>query len=316
MILFTYLWPAGFRNTSTAFVAAAWAAFIIRTFLFQFGLLLLVITTIAAWKKHKRLALATLPLLAVTLGPAAWQYMPSAPPDVNGESVTVMSVNLLMINQATEPIISEIKAADPDILFLQEYTPHWHEALSAAIASEYPHIRQIQRDDSFGAAVYSKRSFKGRVNTHLPLGRATEPQIRAVVEVDNREVAIYNIHFLPPWGMDYVIETRAQFADLRGRLEAEQLPVIVCGDFNFTERSPQAAALRHTGILESHDLGGWGRGTTWPVSSFFRWIPSIRLDHIYISNHLTCTDCQTGTGQGSDHRPVIARIGFAEQPAR
>ncbi|MBU0509662.1 endonuclease/exonuclease/phosphatase family protein [bacterium] len=297
-------------------MVAAWAAFVIRTFVFQFGLLLLVIACVAAWKKQKRMALATLPLLVVTVGPAVLQYLPVASPAVSGESVTVMSVNLLMINKTTEPIISEIKAADPDILLLQEYTPDWHEALTAAIASEYAHIREIQREDSFGAAIYSKRPFNGHVNTYLPLGRATEPQIRGVVEIDGREVAVYNIHFLPPWGLDYVIETRCQFADLRDRLEAEELPVILCGDFNFTERSLQASSLRRAGILEAQDLGGRGRGTTWPVSSFFRWIPSVRLDHIYISNHLTCTDCRTGTGRGSDHRPVIARIGFAEGPAQ
>lgn len=93
-------------------------------------------------------------------------------------------------------------------------------------------------------------------------------------------------------------------------LAAEALPVIVGGDFNFTENSTNALVLRRQGLADAHSVGGWGRGATWPVNSFFRWIPSVRLDHIYLGGGLTCAECRTGTGEGSDHRPVIAGIGF------
>lgn len=88
--------------------------------------------------------------------------------------------------------------------------------------------------------------------------------------------------------------------------------LILGGDFSFTQNSPQAAALRRIGLEDAQDLGNWGRGTTWPVNSFLRWIPGLRLDHIYLGSSLTCVDCRTGVGKGSDHRPVIARIGLAE----
>ena len=42
-----------------------------------------------------------------------------------------------------------------------------------------------------------------------------------------------------------------------------------------------------------------------------RWFPGIRLDHIFLSKELTSTQSRTGTGAGSDHRPVIAETGFA-----
>jgi len=134
--------------------------------------------------------------------------------------------------------------------------------------------------------------------------------MRAVIELAGRRVAVYNIHLLPPWGLEYTTENRLQFADLLDKLAGERLPVILAGDFNFTETSPNAASLRGIGLRDAHDLGGWGRGTTWPVNSFFRWIPSLRLDHIYLSDELTCSRCRTGVGTGSDHRPVVAEIGF------
>ncbi len=283
-----------------------------RTFLFHFGIVVLVIAAVAGWKRKWRLLAATVPLLLITVGPGAWQYRPRPAPPMAGETLTVMSVNLLMVNETTAPIIREIEAAAPDVLLLQEYTDHWHTSLQDAVGADYPHIVYFPRDDSFGAAVYSRRPFVGKVQRYVPLGSANEPQMRAVIEHADRQVAIYNIHLLPPWGMEYTIERRSQVADLCDLFESEPLPVIIGGDFNFTESGPQADALSRIGLEDSFDLGGWGRGTTWPVNSFFRWVPSLRLDHIYVSSELTCTSCRTGQGGGSDHRPVIAQIGFAQ----
>lgn len=223
-----------------------------------------------------------------------------------------MSVNLLMVNQQTGPIIAEIIEAQPDILLLQEYTDHWHAALQIAIGADYPYLCYQTRDDSFGAAIYSRRPFVGQPALHLPLGDGELPQMRAVIRLTNRDVAVYNIHLLPTYWGDYTIAGRVQFADLLDLLADERLPIIMGGDFNFTETSPHAAALSRLGLSDAHALGGWGRGTTWPVHSMFRWIPSLRLDHIYLSGGLTCAECRTGVGQGSDHRPVLAKVGFGK----
>jgi len=312
LIAFAYLWPPDFRNESPSYVGVAWTAFLVRTFIFHFGLVLVLIAAVAACVRYWRLLGAAMPLVLVTIGPTCWQFRPRSRPAVVDETVTVMSVNLLMINEYTEPIIDEIRGVNPDVLLLQEYANHWHDALQASIGQDYPHIAHERREDSFGTAIYSRRPFTERVNLGVPLGEATEPQMRAVVRISGRDVAFYNIHLLPPWGLEYTIENRSQFADLLDVLSAEKLPFVLAGDFNFTERSPNASALRRLGLLDTHRLAGWGRGTTWPVSSFFRWIPSIRLDHIYLGGGLTCAMHRTGVGRGSDHRPVIAEIGFAQ----
>ena len=131
-----------------------------------------------------------------------------------------------------------------------------------------------------------------------------------MLDFAGRQIALYNIHLLPPKEIDWTIEQRREFADLYDQLEREELPVILCGDFNFTLATAFAAQLRGRGLRDAHELAGRGRGSTWPVISFFRYCPGIRLDHIYLSEQLTATRSTTGTGQGSDHRPVIAEIGF------
>ena len=313
LLSFAYLWPQDYRNTSTAHVAASWLAILVRSLQFHLGLLLLVVAICAAFGRGKRLFLAAAPPLLFALVPALVQYWPkSAPqPPAQVRPLRVMTVNLLMVNQQTDAMVAEIRAADPDVLLLQEYSGHWDEALLNALGAAYPHQSSVVQEDSFGAAVYSKIPFVGEVEQYLPLAHDACPQFRAVVNHEGREVALYNIHLLPPRTMDYTLQHRLQFADLLEALEAEPLPYVLAGDFNFPETAPQHRdLLKSAAMREAHDLAGHGRGATWPVNGPFRYIPGLRFDHVYLSRGLTATWCETGTGLGSDHRPVVVDVTF------
>ncbi len=307
-----YLWPQDFRATSPAYNLACYVLFLAETFVWHIGLVILLIALLAAWRRAWRLAAATVPLLLVTLGPEVYHCLPQSPPPIQGEAVTVMSVNLLCTNPTPEAIIGEIRAADPDILLLQEYSPHWHEAIREAIGARYPYAKWVVRPDPFGAAIYSRLPFEDDVRTDLHLAGVETPQMRAVVRIGGRRVALYNIHLVPPYGLELTATTRHQLADLIEHLDAEPLPMILSGDFNFTDRSENAALLRAAGLTDTHRTAGWGRGSTWPVNGILRYLPGLRLDHIYLSDSLTCAHSRTGEGIGSDHRPIVAKIGLAE----
>ena len=319
VILFAFLFPHDFRHQGAAYTCAAWTAFMIRTFLFHLGLLLLLVAALAATLRRWRLLIATAPLLLFTAGPALWSCVPKPGRTASGPTVTVMSINLLGANRNTAGIVEEVRAADPDILLLLEYRAHWHAAFSAALGDHYPHFTCVQREDNFGMAFYARTPLAEPVDMTIPLGAAGTPQMRAVVRIGSRNVALYGVHLMPPRGRAATLEQRREFADLLDRLETELLPVILCGDFNFTSASPFADALRRRGLTDSHQLAGRGRGTTWPVLGFFRWLPGLRLDHIFLSSELTSLRSVTGIGQGSDHRPVLAQIGLRsanESPPR
>ncbi len=318
-VIFAYAWPQDYRNTNTIYVGASWTAAIIRTFVFHVGIVVVLITIAASFSRCWKLFLVSAPLMVFMVGPAALSYWPAGSITPSGATLKVMSVNLLYTNQHTGPFTWNVLNESPDVILFQEYTSHWHEELQSndnpkwgAIKEVFPHTCVAPREDSFGTAIYSKLPFVEKPNLRVPLGQATEPQVRAVIDFEGRPIALYNIHLLPPWGMEYTIEHRSQFADLLDVLKNEKLPTIMGGDFNFTENSANAADLKTIGFTDAHDQGGQGRGATWPVNSFFRWIPSIRLDHIYTSDAFVCTECRTGNCQGSDHLPVIARIAFTE----
>jgi endonuclease/exonuclease/phosphatase (EEP) superfamily protein YafD len=309
-ILFAYVLPQDFRATGTVYVSLTWVALMIRTFLFHFGLFLSVIFVTAAILRRRRLLLVTLPVLIFALGPDVWNYVPGQRAAVDGEAITVLTANLLYANRDTAPLVAEVRAADADVVLLQEYTPAWQAAVRPALAAKYPYVQDLTREDAFGWAIYSKYPFDAPVNANLTLGNWGTPQMRAVLQINGRPVAFYNVHLLPPRTLPYMTGQREEFADLLDVLRAERLPIVLCGDFNFTNRSPFAAELARLGLRDVHQISGWGRGATWPVTRFFRALPGIRLDHIYISHELTSPACDVGFGHGSDHRPVTGTIGF------
>jgi endonuclease/exonuclease/phosphatase (EEP) superfamily protein YafD len=312
LLAFAWLWPQDWRNTSTAYVAASWLALLVRAAQFHLGLIVGLIALIAAFGKGRRLFLASVPVVLFSLGPPAWRAMPKDPPAVAAGTPTlrVMSVNLLMINERYDEVIDRIRAERPDVLVLQEYTGWWHRSMQKALANEYTHCRFETRDDSFGAAVYSRTPFASDVAGDPKLGTwaAASPQQRVVVHVGGQNIAIYNVHLLPPRRLDYTLEHRLQFADLADALSKEKPPAVVVGDFNWTESMPQHAALRNLGWRDAQDVAGTGRGATWPMNSLFRYLPGIRLDHAYLGPSLTCVAVRTAETPGSDHRAVVADV--------
>jgi endonuclease/exonuclease/phosphatase (EEP) superfamily protein YafD len=309
--VFAFAFPHNFRNNSSLYVGTAWTAFMVRTFLFHLGLLLVIVAIAAAVLRRRWPAIAALPLVLFTVGPPLWSYLPRRTPTAVGETTTIMSVNLLAQNTNADPLISEVRTAQPDILILLEYAPNWHQAFQQAIGSDYPHQHYVIRRDSFGMAVYARRPFAGLVDMTLPLGTAGRPQLRTVIWLASREVALYGIHLTPPKGRAATIRQRREFADLLEHLQREELPVILCGDFNFTNASAFADELGKRGLTDAHRISGWGRGTTWPMSGSLRHLPGLRIDHIFLSKELTSTRSRTGVRFGSDHRPILSEIGFA-----
>lgn len=315
LLVFSYLWPMNLATRSTGFVLGAWLSFMVQALAFHLGLVLALITAVSALTLQWRMLAVALPLTAITLGPECRAYWPASPPALREPRYRVMSTNLLHLNDDKEPLWREIHDFDPDILFLQEYTDGWHSYLEPRLLDRLPHHHWVCREDSFGQAIYSRYRFMEPVEANLPLGHAAEPQMRAVIDLAGRPLTAYNVHLLPPKNLEYFTEHRQQLADLCTLLYAETQPVILAGDFNFTGRDPHAAAIAMTGLRDCYRQAGWGRCATWPVNSVFRFLPGLRLDHIYVGNGLGCALYRTGTGRGSDHRPVLVEIGFRHTPA-
>lgn len=300
---------ANYAERSTGATVLWWAMFLARTLEFHVALLVSIAALLCVRERLFGWAACCLPLIALGLGPDLCAVLLPRAGASPGRAMRVVSANLLMVNKDTAGIVGEIVAARPDLLLVQELTDAWHAAIDPAVRGWLPHSSFVTRDDSFGIGIWSRRPFVGEPERYVRMGQSHTPQQRAVVDFDGVPVVVYNLHLLPPRTVEYVVGHCREMRDLGAILGAETRNAILCGDFNFTERTPQAATLAALGFADAQDQGGSGRGATWPVIGALRYtFPGIRLDHVYLKGALSCRTLSTGTGRGSDHRPLIADL--------
>ena len=231
-----------------------------------------------------------------------------------------MSCNLLVGSGSEHKAAEYVLAEDPDVVFFQEYTPEAHEVLSERLGATYRHIVTGPREDAFGQAVYSKLEprevqlfptpAKGARAEGRALASPSEPQIRCVVTVDGRELVLQNVHDMPPGNPRLLQEQLRYFEWLEEFTAAETRPVVLAGDFNCTRNAAAMVRLEGAGYQNTHALAGRGRGSTWVDKTWLRHLPGVRIDHVIVSRELACDRAEVGPSIGSDHRPVLARVGF------
>jgi endonuclease/exonuclease/phosphatase (EEP) superfamily protein YafD len=285
--------------------AASLMAFYVDTFAFHGGIAAAAACVVLALGHRWALALAGLPAVVLSVGPSLLAYLPRPQARPLSPPLTVMTTNLYGSNDRPETLAAEMAQADPDILLLQEYTAAWHEVLSRAIGDRYAHVAILPREDCYGLAVYSKIPIEPPGVTTVYPGGLSVPCLKLTVRIGGQAVMFFNAHLVPPKSVAHFRQQCAQFADLLTEA-AKARPSVLAGDFNFTERSAFGRRLRKARFRSTHQLAGWGRAPTWPNQGL---LPGVRIDHVYLSSGLTCFEARPGVGTGSDHRPVLVRIG-------
>ncbi len=314
-------WLTPIRVTESPWEARwVWAAFMVRTFTFHAGLAVLAVSIYAAAFKLWKPALACVPVLVATLGPAAWAFIKPRPAPIPGPTLTVVSCNLLVGSGSEHAAAEYVLGLDPDVVFFQEYTPEAHGVLSARLGAKYPHIVTGPREDAFGQAVYSKLEPRETQLFPTPAKSAraenrqraspSEPQIRCVVTFDGQEVVLQNVHDMPPSNPALLQDQLRYFEWLEEFTTSEARPVILAGDFNTTPNTTAMIRLEEQGYRNTHTLAGRGRGSTWVDKTWLRHLPGVRIDHVLLSRGLTCDAAEVGPSIGSDHRPIMAKVGF------
>lgn len=312
-------WPTDLDHTGRAHVLMSWVAFMAGTFEFHIALAAAAAFLFALLLRRRTLALVAAIVAAGGLAPAAWSYRPRTLDTIQGQPLCVMSVNLLYCRADLEVLAEQVARVKPDVILFQEYTVAGAPALRSAFQSEFPYAAEHAESDAFGQAIYSRRPFSAPPRPFPPdedKGLTwVRPQILAVIEHEGKQLGLLNIHLWTPISLGNVIEQRQQAAAIRRH--ARQLldgktvdGLVIAGDFNATERSPHLHALTDHGFTSALDAMARGRAGTWPRKKIIRFAPPIRLDHILVSEGLGVVWATVETDNGSDHRPVAARVGW------
>ncbi|MFO0830317.1 MAG: endonuclease/exonuclease/phosphatase family protein [Phycisphaerales bacterium] len=315
-LLAAWLTPARLHDHGRLFTAWSFAAFMIRTFTFQAALGLLLTALLALLLRH-RYAAATAGLPAALIIAACCVRSPrAAPPPPGAHTLTVLTHNLLFINNNPQPTLDLIAAENPDLILFQEYTPAMHASLSPALAANYPYQAHAFRDNSYGEAVYSRRPFLGNPlyttdatsPDGAPFRTGNGPQYTVRIDLAGTPITIHNVHTDAPGSLALYRSQRRQFQHLAALAAADDGPAVFAGDFNATCASQHLAALEDAGLADALDAPALGRHCTWCDRTVLQWLPGIRIDHILHSRQLACAAAHVGAPTGSDHRPVIATL--------
>ena len=234
----------------------------------------------------------------------------SAPRRYDAKSTTtplrLMLINVERANRNYAAVTKAVAEARADIIVLQEFTPTWRDQVQG-LCAEYPYYEPIPRSDGGGMAIFSRYTLTG-VEV-LTLDTSTHVAVLARVNVDGTIVSILALHPPAPVRSDKFVNRNRQFTEAVLLLKSISGPKVLIGDLNTTMWSPFFEELVKDSGLRDARLG-FGLKPSWPMP-----LPSllqIPIDHCLVSDDIEVVAVRTGGPIGSDHRPLIFDVRFAE----
>jgi endonuclease/exonuclease/phosphatase (EEP) superfamily protein YafD len=234
-----------------------------------------------------------------------------------------MSSNVYGYNTGADEVVDSIRAADADVVAIQELNLPVAEAIRQDLSIIYPY-QALSPDTSVrGLGVISRYPLQP-VMVDLEGDWVGEPQVLEMTW-QGESITLVNFHAIPPGrikpsNLNYTIaERERQLANLVQFVERQGGPVIALGDLNAAEQNAVYRMMRGV-FRDAWAGGGWGFGHTYPGDPAYGseglqilgiWVPMwlLRLDYVFHSPEWQVDSAWIGPWSGvSDHRPVVARL--------
>jgi endonuclease/exonuclease/phosphatase (EEP) superfamily protein YafD len=262
-------------------------------------------------------SLAGLALFAALYGR---QWLPKpVPVRAAGAHVVVMTSNLLGFNDHAEAVVAALRAANADVVALQELNPVNAAAIAHELRGVYPYQVLDPLDGVEGSGVISRFPLR-RTGETLPGPWVGIPHVLAL-EVEGQAVTFVRFH---AWAGVMNSPMREQQARALAAFAAAHAgPLIVAGDLNAAVTNA-AYTLLAGRLQDGWPEAGWGFGHTFPGAASFgssrpvvggvaapMWM--VRIDYVFHSDALTAVAARLGPHDGySDHRPVMVELVLKE----
>jgi endonuclease/exonuclease/phosphatase (EEP) superfamily protein YafD len=221
------------------------------------------------------------------------------------ETFRLVSFNVWFRNPDMARTAQYIERSRADAVVLLELTPPQAQMLVPLLPS-YPHYHI--EPSRMGAAVFTKWPVLSAES--VPLAQGGAIAARLTLDWRGTPVNVLGVHLNWPLGPRNS-EFRKQELDALVRFsKAQQGPLLVAGDFNFTPWSEYFSdALEESGL---HDAArGFGLARSWPA----QFAPvGIRIDHCLLSPHWRSVATRIGPWLGSDHFPIVADMVLETTP--
>lgn len=277
---------------------------------------LVLIALIAAvafigWRRPAGLLLLVV-LVAIALARYApsWVSFPSAP---TSDAIRISTWNMHAGPDAAERALEGISTSSAQILAMHELGP---EAVAA--------LDELDDRFPYTALTSNTRFLDVGLLSEFPITdaeRSTDPPfLRAVVHPPSTEpIVVYAVH-APlarlisaagiPYDVDFSVRDKA-IAMIRSRIDqdlANNLSVVVLGDFNTTERE-RAYGVISNGLRDAHLDTGVGPGLSWrPPPIDFVPFGMLRIDYVFSTPDLQPTSATVDCSPRSDHCRVDVEL--------
>lgn len=260
----------------------------------------------------------------VFLATIAWAYIEPRPTlPATGVPLRVMTANVHYQNGDVAGLRRELlgEARRPDVVLLQELGEEMAARIGTELRDVYPYQALYPDSSTRGMGVISQRPFTRSFQPRMGPGQASDQVV--AVEHEEREVILVNVHPLPffaqprisgrgdgtnpltPSGQDEAFEELFRILD-----EIRDLPVVVAGDLNITDRQAMYRRLRER-LGDAYQSANRAPGFSLYPSRTLTWVPPVvRVDYILHSPALVAVDADSGRLPGSDHRWVAADLAF------
>ena len=216
-------------------------------------------------------------------------------------TLTVLHANVHAANNQYDRVLELVETEDADVVFLQEITPAWENAL-LPLLQDYPFSYVNAREDYFGIAMFSRLAPESLTQVDSP--PLQYPTIVASLIFDDDPLTVINTHPMIPLGEVNYAARNEQLQSIAELVNEANGPVVLSGDLNTgVWGSNYRRLVQSTGLRNASR--GFGILPTWPT---FLPIAMIPIDHVLVSREVGILDIRTGPRIGSDHLPLIVTV--------
>ena len=163
-----------------------------------------------------------------------------------------------------------------------------------------------------GIAALSRNGISAESTESLPIqppqarsGGSYEPRAALMLTASTRlgPLQAINTHLDASRDEHYRLQESAHIVELVKRLSASAAPVVAGGDFNAEPGSRTYEQLIAGGLRDAWKECGAGDGFTYPAEK-----PIKRIDYLFLTAGLRCTQAEVLDTRVSDHRPLLVTL--------
>lgn len=278
---------------------------------FRVQYLVVTVVLLAALALRRRwTACGALVVASAVSASALLPYLPLTPmtaPAAAPTSLRLLTVNVSFRQFSARRLLELIRENDPDVVVVQELTPH-AESVLTDLDTVFPYHHKFPADGPTGIGLWSRLPLES--SKTFALGRA--PAIEAAVQTTAGTVTVIGVHLRAPVSSTRAAARNQELRSLAAHSAGIAGPLVVAGDFNVTPYSPYFAEwLDASGLTDSRR--GRTLSISWPATLPWFGIP---IDHVAVNDGFTILSHRRLPNFESDHYGVLVELGLrtAEEP--